>query len=252
MAGIPEVPTCVDVPIVNPSTLTEKKGGKKTVTKKRKHGNMIQYREFQKTDAYRETMRLQGIQTRHLLPHKRLAIEGKRFGRLIAIESIKRGKFVKWKCLCDCGTIKYIGTSLLIAGKTKSCGCLRSEIHRRGNLPGESAMKKLYRAYRGHCKKVNRQFDLTIQQFNIITKQRCYYCGEEPFATVKGAGNGDYSYNGIDRIDSMQGYVKENIVASCKHCNIAKQRMSQQEFLCLVKKIYNNLELGGHNGIDQG
>lgn len=54
---------------------------------------------------------------------------GQRFGRLIAIVPIglnKNGNTI-WQCKCDCGSIKNILNSSLTSGRTKSCGCLRSE-----------------------------------------------------------------------------------------------------------------------------
>lgn len=58
-------------------------------------------------------------------------LEGKRFGRLIAVssESIYRKDrwLTYWKCQCDCGKIKTIVASSLTSGLTQSCGCLRNE-----------------------------------------------------------------------------------------------------------------------------
>lgn len=55
---------------------------------------------------------------------------GKTFGRLTVIE---KGKIDKnghryWVCKCECGNIKEISGSSLIANKTLSCGCLHSEL----------------------------------------------------------------------------------------------------------------------------
>lgn len=59
-------------------------------------------------------------------------ISGQRFGRLVAMGPTQErynGNIV-WKCVCDCGNIGYYPTDRLIAGKVKSCGCLRSETTR--------------------------------------------------------------------------------------------------------------------------
>jgi len=57
-------------------------------------------------------------------------LQSQRFGRLVVVCSAKkRTKWnrVIWLCRCDCGNqIEVIGNSLL-AGRTKSCGCLRKE-----------------------------------------------------------------------------------------------------------------------------
>lgn len=56
---------------------------------------------------------------------------GKRFGRLtVTAYAGKRSGMHRWKCVCDCGNETIVGQTLLQTGKTKSCGCLQSEIYR--------------------------------------------------------------------------------------------------------------------------
>lgn len=56
-----------------------------------------------------------------------------RFGRLVALHRVSKpmasGKAARlyWVCLCDCGKVTTCESSTLIAGKTKSCGCLKAE-----------------------------------------------------------------------------------------------------------------------------
>ena len=47
-------------------------------------------------------------------------------------------------------------------------------------------------------------------------------------------------FNGIDRIDSKIGYIDGNVVTCCKHCNFAKDALTQKEFKDLIFKIYNH------------
>jgi hypothetical protein len=180
-------------------------------------------------------------------PNRTLNLKNQRFGRLIALSLAapdKNGK-TRWNCICDCGNTAIVQTNCLQQGSTKSCGCLFMERARRGNSPGDSAMKKLYRTYKRNCAKSDRMFSISIQDFKILTKQNCYYCGSKPKYIIRGEGNGDYVYNGIDRIDSSRGYVKDNIVTACKDCNFAKQSMDRYDFLKMIRNIYNNLQLGG-------
>lgn len=55
---------------------------------------------------------------------------GNRYGRLIAVEKIKKENDTRafWKCQCDCGNIIIVSGRDLRNGHTKSCGCLRSEV----------------------------------------------------------------------------------------------------------------------------
>lgn len=61
-------------------------------------------------------------------------IENQRFGKLIAIKRVEDyitpsgQKYIRWLCKCDCGNYKEIVANSLIYGRTKSCGCLRSNL----------------------------------------------------------------------------------------------------------------------------
>lgn len=65
---------------------------------------------------------------------------GERFGRLLVLEDTIYGVGVVPvnKCLCECGTIKEVGRSLLLRGSVRSCGCLLSDtnVRRRKDLSG--------------------------------------------------------------------------------------------------------------------
>ncbi len=56
---------------------------------------------------------------------------GKRFGKLVVIQYAgKQNGMHRWTCRCDCGKKTVVGQTLLQSGKTKSCGCSRSEVIR--------------------------------------------------------------------------------------------------------------------------
>ena len=56
-------------------------------------------------------------------------LAGQKFGRLIVLEKTGSDKWksLLWKCLCDCGNETVVRGSHLVAGATKSCGCLCKE-----------------------------------------------------------------------------------------------------------------------------
>lgn len=57
-------------------------------------------------------------------------LTGKRFGKLTVIKrSNEKSSRVKWECKCDCGNIITVYSNSLVSGRTKSCGCLKSEIN---------------------------------------------------------------------------------------------------------------------------
>ena len=57
---------------------------------------------------------------------KRLDLTGRTFGRLrVSSLSHKEGRDYIWECLCECQTVCKVKGHCLLAGNTKSCGCLR-------------------------------------------------------------------------------------------------------------------------------
>ena len=53
---------------------------------------------------------------------------GMRFGRLLVLERApNQGRYVCWKCQCDCGNQIVTRAASLTSGLTQSCGCLYKE-----------------------------------------------------------------------------------------------------------------------------
>ena len=73
-------------------------------------------------------------------------LTGQKFGRLSVIKrSDKRSKRgVIWQCKCECGNIVEITSPDLTTGNTKSCGCLKADLHSTMNdLTGQKFGKLL-------------------------------------------------------------------------------------------------------------
>ena len=85
------------------------------------------------------------------IEHSAFKLIGQRFGRLTVIERAENDKNgqARWKCHCDCGNdIVILGCSLL-AGRTKSCGCLHREISAQRTTKHGMANSKLYGTWKG-------------------------------------------------------------------------------------------------------
>jgi hypothetical protein len=94
-------------------------------------------------------------------------------------------------------------------------------------------------AYRARARTRGVSFDLTFEEFLEITKSDCYLCGAPP-AQIKQGGrrNGQYVYNGIDRVDNTLGYQLDNVMPCCKVCNFLKGELSLPDFKRHVRRIY--------------
>lgn len=56
-----------------------------------------------------------------------LNLLGQKFGRLTAVEAVRRDGRVFWRCVCECGGETTPHGPRLTSGQIKSCGCLRRE-----------------------------------------------------------------------------------------------------------------------------
>lgn len=106
---------------------------------------------------------------------------------------------------------------------------------------GKSASTNLYSVYQHNAKNRGFTFELSKENFLVLTKQDCYYCGSPPNRIHKNYNNGSiyyYTYNGVDRVDNTVGYQLDNCVPCCRFCNIAKGTLTPEEFIDKVIKIY--------------
>lgn len=80
-----------------------------------------------------------------------------------------------------------------------------------------------YRDYKDSAKERGLCFELTMEELGIYIEMDCFYCG------LKGGG--------IDRYDNDKGYIVENCVSCCKHCNYAKRNRSPEDFSDWIEAI---------------
>lgn len=147
-------------------------------------------------------------------------ISGQRFGRLTVLsfagyKQLKGRRISTWYCLCDCGNNFTVRLDSLVTNRTRSCGCLHSEVARVTCKANTVT----------HGLSETREYDIWLSM-----KQRCYdkNCPAylmygavgiqmadafrdsfESFIDYIGMSPSDK--HSIDRIDRSKGYVKGNI-----------------------------------------
>ncbi len=182
-----------------------------------------------------------------------LNLKGKVYHRLTVLEKAPNIKNkTAWKCLCECGTIKIIKTENLRDGSTKSCGCLNIE---------KSKEKKPYLAcikYHPQITSARRVWKdryndgIDFEDFYRISQQNCFYCGVKPGnvqntaksdikSSLYAKENGDFKYNGLDRVDSKLPHLITNVVPCCKWCNFSKRERDFAEFKNWIFELYQNI-----------
>ncbi|KKL88584.1 hypothetical protein LCGC14_1923250 [marine sediment metagenome] len=155
-----------------------------------------------------------------------------------------------WRCICTCGTQNYNVTSIWLSRKTKStksCGCFPKERNHFGKtLPKEiAALNKIYILYKSEAKKRNLNFNISKHIFEKLIFSNCHYCdstlSNSSIVYRPKLGNFSTKYNGIDRKNNNKGYIESNCVPCCVTCNLAKRKLSYDDFIKHITKIYKHL-----------
>ena len=151
-------------------------------------------------------------------------------------------KKLYYKCICKNCNSTLILRKDSIMGASK-CHCVKCKGN--GIVPSLDGPLNVYK-YNYKMGAFNRglTWELTDDEFKQIISQPCYYCGELPhpiqslrrYTHVK-----DELYvNGIDRLNSDDGYTISNSVPCCSMCNKMKLDFSLDKFILQVKKIALN------------
>lgn len=179
---------------------------------------------------------------------------GKKFGMLIfqsvSAKKATDGSFF-WNALCDCGKHCLVLPREARAGHTISCGHFRKDVSRykagllhkkvRKYDPYISTARAVWQTYYKEC-----EFDIFLQ----LTQQHCYYCNRAPYRTYNVGNayggsafqmeNGNFTYNGLDRVDRNKGHTKDNVVPCCLECNQAKNDLTVNEFIDHIERMYKH------------
>lgn len=162
---------------------------------------------------------------------------GNRYGELVVTrlsDKVSNRGHRYWFCKCDrCGGESQFRADSLRDGRVTVCRC------KTRRPPGHTGFKRILATYKKGAAERGVSFDLSVEQFSIITKSSCEYCGVGPSNVCKEV-SGDFVYSGIDRINNLIGYEAGNCVPCCKICNMAKKCMTVEEFLSWVYRIGNH------------
>lgn len=70
-------------------------------------------------------------------------------------------------------------------------------------------------------------------EYENLIQLGCHYCGKD---VTKDGGTC------LDRIESNRGYILDNVVASCRRCNVAKNDMTFSEFMFWIERTYKHTQ----------
>ena len=105
-----------------------------------------------------------------------------------------------------------------------------------------TAKKGIYNNYRLNAKRRAILWDIDYFKFFECLRSPCHYCGRVHSLKVLTTEDGEYMYNGVDRVNNDKGYIRDNIVSCCSDCNRSKGVLSKQDFITLAGKITDHQE----------
>lgn len=181
---------------------------------------------------------------------------GKRFGKWIVADVDdytylyrKDGKVLErqYKCICDCGTIKYVRTSHITRGLSKQCDKCRLQSYYTNKI-GCIPMMDIQR-YKAGALKRRKQWSVDPQYLYDLYEEQgrlCAISGTPIGFSEKGVGTvgaKDISTASLDRIDSSKGYIVGNLQWVHKDINKMKMDLQEEDFFRIVKQIYEHKKL---------
>lgn len=141
-------------------------------------------------------------------------LSGLAFGRLTVIaEAAKRGRRRFWHCRCVCGRTKQIAQSMLRSGRTRSCGCLRTELTiLRSTKHGacrQEARSRGYRAWQSMLDRCYTSSSTSYVRYGAVGVTVCARWRRSFNNFIADMGEPPIGYT-LDRIDRKKGYSKSN------------------------------------------
>ena len=155
-------------------------------------------------------------------------LKGLTFGRLFVANyshSDSKGK-AYWRCLCDCQSETVVRSIDLVRGTVTTCGC-----GGKFTAYNPRSAESRYWQYKREAKNDGQEFSIDLPRFKEIISSVCHYCGLH-------ADSERLLFLGLDRLDPTGDYVESNVVPCCKVCNFMRHRLSKEDFLFQVHRIY--------------
>ncbi len=96
--------------------------------------------------------------------------------------------------------------------------------------------------------------NMKFGDFETYAHSKCFYCGAAPSCAFSshvkygpkrrctGTCPNVFYYNGLDRLDSDQGYELHNVVPCCGACNRAKRDRSVDQFVTDAHRLWANMD----------
>ena len=144
-------------------------------------------------------------------------------------------------CVGCCGTCN--NTKMCLDARTYVNRCIHTGVRFGATVVGGAisfpdawpdCLPSSFSRYKSNAKKKNRVFEITKEQYSLMTNTPCYYCERTITETNK---------SGMDRVDNDEGYTTDNIISCCGECNRMRGNTGQDEYIDMVKRIASRAHL---------
>lgn len=143
-------------------------------------------------------------------------LENQKFGRLTVIDraedytSASGRNYIVWNCLCDCGNTKKVLAKNLLAGLTKSCGCLHKEIATKVNTIHGLCYNRIHNIWRGMHNRCREGYEGAYKHYAGRGIKVCDAWNDFAVFCEWATSNGYEEGLTIDRIDVNKEYSPDN------------------------------------------
>ena len=100
-------------------------------------------------------------------------------------------------------------------------------------------VKRLYSQKKSDAKKRFKTWDLTLEQFRLLVRQPCEYCGAKHSNEMVYLGE-TLKYNGLDRINTKGNYSFKNVVPCCRFCNSLRGSITFGQWAEFIDNVVEN------------